>query len=162
MAWCGQPSREAIPLVKRTPLRVRLANPEAKFPWLLGNTDVEDNQPVFSDFSLETLYGLRYQCRIRLNRNHPEAALKVVGGIVAIIHSDVVDQIPDHRQTRTREDLEANKCLNSFCITLVKNSDFEKSNEEPPWREDAVDESFNFLAGGSPSWFSLAVSSASW
>jgi hypothetical protein len=31
-------------------------------------------------------------------------------------------------------------------MTLVKNSDFEKPNEEPPWREDGVDENFNFLA----------------
>src|ERR1019366_6294025 len=75
-------------LTERAPLRV-VRDPEGHLAGGAGDPDVLDYQSAGAHLLVESRACDRAQRRIRLHRYDVKPAMEVVGGVVAVVHTDV-------------------------------------------------------------------------
>ena len=79
--------------VKRGEHGVVLAHPKGLAPTCRRNPNVQNGQRATCDLLSKARGDYLCERRVRLDRDDPKAALKVVGGVVAVVGADVDDQI---------------------------------------------------------------------
>lgn len=65
--------------------------------FLLGESEVEDDEPVSFNLALEPPFNQLAQSGVGLDANNPRAFQQVIFDVVAVVHSKVVNQSVRHR-----------------------------------------------------------------
>lgn len=73
-----------------------LTDPEVGLTGLCRDPGIEDGQSAGVQLGLETPGGLHASLRVGVDGYNAEPAVQVVGRIVSVIHSHVIDQVANH------------------------------------------------------------------
>jgi hypothetical protein len=63
------------------------------------DASVHDRHPLLADLGGESLFTLEGQDRIRIDGDDPVPERQIVGGIIAVAHSDVENEVSCHTQS---------------------------------------------------------------